>query len=166
MLREQRKEIFREQQRQRMASLQAKGAAFDSPSKIDIGDVATQTQGGIFARSQQSSTAPVASQDLYAAALILGAAGQVDRPGNEISYMWMLGFPVLPCVSSNAQRKPRGYAYCSIALHALSHNPTRFRVSLANIPVDVVAFIGSVAPAADIAVQRLHARQEVDQTYR
>lgn len=39
MLREQREQIAREQQRQRMASLQAKGAALDSPLKVDISDV-------------------------------------------------------------------------------------------------------------------------------
>lgn len=79
MLREQREQIFREQQRQRMASLQAKGAALDSPLKVDIGDVAAQ--GTSSAGSRQSNTAPTGSQDLYAAALRAGATGQTDQNG-------------------------------------------------------------------------------------
>ncbi len=75
MLRDQREQILREQQRQRMASLQAKGAALDSPLKVDIGDVTTKAQGS------SSDAAPTGSQDLYAAALRAGATGQLDQNG-------------------------------------------------------------------------------------
>ena len=81
MLREQREQIFREQQRQRMARLQARGAALDSPLKVDINDVAAQAPGTASAASRQSNSAPNGSQDLYAAALRAGAAGQVDQNG-------------------------------------------------------------------------------------
>jgi type IV secretion system protein VirB10 len=81
MLREQREQIFREQQRQHMARLQAKGAALDSPLKVDITDVSAQVPGAASAGPRQSNTAPNSSQDLYAAALRAGAAGQVDQNG-------------------------------------------------------------------------------------
>nr|WP_064250732.1 IncP-type conjugal transfer protein TrbI [Rhizobium leguminosarum]OAP88880.1 conjugal transfer protein TrbI [Rhizobium leguminosarum] len=81
MLREQREQIFREQQRQRMASLQAKGAALDSPLKVDITDVSAQAPGAASAGPRQSNSATNGSQDLYAAALRAGAAGQVDQNG-------------------------------------------------------------------------------------
>ncbi|WP_434730700.1 IncP-type conjugal transfer protein TrbI [Rhizobium binae] len=81
MLREQREQIFREQQRQRMASLQAKGAALDSPLKVDISDVAAQAQGASSAGPRQSNVGATVSQDLYAAALRAGAGGQVDQNG-------------------------------------------------------------------------------------
>lgn len=80
MLREQREQIFREQQRQRMASFQAKGAAYDSPLKIDITDAAAQGPASSGAR-QANGAAGEGSQDLYAAALRAGAAGQVDQNG-------------------------------------------------------------------------------------
>lgn len=81
MLREQREQIFREQQRQRMARLQARGAALDSPLKVDITDVSTQTPGAASAAPRQSNSAQSGSQDLYAAALRAGAVGQVDQNG-------------------------------------------------------------------------------------
>ncbi|MDM9649230.1 IncP-type conjugal transfer protein TrbI [Rhizobium sp. S163] len=81
MLREQREQIFREQQRQRMASLQARGAAFDSPLKVDMSDVSAQSPVAQSAGARQSNTASSGAQDLYAAALRAGAAGQVDQNG-------------------------------------------------------------------------------------
>jgi type IV secretion system protein VirB10 len=81
MLREQREQIFREQQRQRMASLQARGAALDSPLKVDISDVSAQAPGAASAGARQSNIVPGGAQDLYAAALKAGAAGQVDQNG-------------------------------------------------------------------------------------
>jgi type IV secretion system protein VirB10 len=80
MLREQREQIFREEQRQRMASLQAKGAAYDSPLKIDITDAAAQGPASSGAR-QANGAAGEGSQDLYAAAFRAGATGQVDQNG-------------------------------------------------------------------------------------
>ncbi|NLS07308.1 IncP-type conjugal transfer protein TrbI [Rhizobium sp. P32RR-XVIII] len=83
ILREQREQIFREQQRQRMASLQARGAALDSPLKVDITDVSAQSADTASAGPRQSNSAPSGAQDLYAAALRAGAAGQVDQNGQS-----------------------------------------------------------------------------------
>ncbi|THV19876.1 IncP-type conjugal transfer protein TrbI [Peteryoungia ipomoeae] len=77
MIREQREQILREQQRQRMASLQAKGAAFDSPLEVDISDVADN--GGPITGTSPRASAPASANstsDLYSAALRLAAAGQ------------------------------------------------------------------------------------------
>ncbi len=57
------------------------GAALDSPLKVDITDVSAQAPGAASAAPRQSNTAPNGSQDLYAAALRAGAAGQVDQNG-------------------------------------------------------------------------------------
>jgi len=81
MLREQREQIFREQQRQRMASLQARAAAFDSPLKVDMSDVSAQSSVVQSAGARQSNTTSSGAQDLYAAALRAGTAGQVDQNG-------------------------------------------------------------------------------------
>lgn len=76
MLREQREQIAREQHRQRMASLQAKSAALDSPLKVDISDVEAKGVGTAGAASrQQPGRAVGGTSDLYAAALRAGAAG-------------------------------------------------------------------------------------------
>lgn len=77
MIREQREQILREQQRQRMASLQAKGAAFDSPLEVDISDVADKGEPitGTAPRASAGASANSAS-DLYSAALRSAAAGQ------------------------------------------------------------------------------------------
>ncbi|KQV83440.1 IncP-type conjugal transfer protein TrbI [Rhizobium sp. Root1220] len=81
MLREQREQIFREQQRQRMASLQARGAALDSPLKVDMSDVSAHSPVAQSAGARQSNTASSGAQDLYTEALRAGAAGQVDQNG-------------------------------------------------------------------------------------
>lgn len=76
MLREQREQIAREQQRQRMASLQAKGAALDSPLKVDISDVEAKGAGTAGAATRQQGAQPAGeASDLYAAALRAGAVG-------------------------------------------------------------------------------------------
>jgi type IV secretion system protein TrbI len=80
MLREQREQIAREQQRQRMASLQAKSAAMDSPLKVDISDASQPAQTSSPGAARQSSAPALnGAQDLYAAALRSGVAGQVDQ---------------------------------------------------------------------------------------
>lgn len=83
MLREQREQIAREQQRQRMASLQAKSAALDSPLKVDTSDIESEGAGTAGLPTQAQSTRQLSgASDLYAAALRAGAAGQVgDQNG-------------------------------------------------------------------------------------
>ncbi len=86
MLREQREQIAREQQRQRMASLQAKSAALDSPLKVDISEVDSKGAGtaGSSAR-QQSAQRFGGASDLYTAALRAGAAGGAGDQNGQVS---------------------------------------------------------------------------------
>ncbi|OJU66570.1 MAG: conjugal transfer protein TrbI, partial [Rhizobiales bacterium 63-7] len=75
-------QILREAQRQRMASLQARATALDSPLKVDVSEVqksASETRAG--ARQPLSATTNSAS-DLYSAAMKSGLLGQnVDHNG-------------------------------------------------------------------------------------
>ncbi len=81
--REQQEQMIREQQRQRMASLQAQGAAHDAPLKIDVGEVdANATQPASAARPSSASSA--SGPDLYAAALGGGINGlETDQNGQR-----------------------------------------------------------------------------------
>lgn len=82
MLREQREQIFREQQRQRMASLQAKGAAFDSPLKVETGNVSANAEGHHSETQTPTNAAEYRNaQDLYSEALKAGTGGQIDQNG-------------------------------------------------------------------------------------
>ncbi|UXT85275.1 IncP-type conjugal transfer protein TrbI [Agrobacterium tumefaciens] len=74
--REQDEQILREAQRQRMASLQARATALDSPLKVDVSEVqksASETRAD--ARQPLNATANSAS-DLYSAAMKSGLLGQ------------------------------------------------------------------------------------------
>lgn len=80
--REQDEQILREAQRQRMASLQARATALDSPLKVDVSEVqksASETRTD--ARQPLNATTNSAS-DLYSAAMKSGLLGQnVDQNG-------------------------------------------------------------------------------------
>lgn len=78
--REQEEQLLRELHRQRMASLQANDAAFDSPITVDLGSVSTQIQGETSGPSgnQGGSTRPPSAMDLYAAAMEAGFGGATD----------------------------------------------------------------------------------------
>lgn len=80
ILREQREQVLREQQRQRMASLQAKSAALDSPLPVDVADLGSRGAGNSRS-STRSTTAATATgrPDLYSAALAEGVARQEDQ---------------------------------------------------------------------------------------
>jgi type IV secretion system protein VirB10 len=83
MLREQREQIAREQQRQRMASLQAKGAALDSPLKVDISEVENTGSGSA---DMPPRAQPIGgASDLYAAALQAASGGQVGDQNSQAS---------------------------------------------------------------------------------
>jgi type IV secretion system protein VirB10 len=74
--REQDEQVLREAQRQRMASLQARATALDSPLKVDVSDVqkgASETRAS--ARQPLNATTNSAS-DLYTAAMKSGLLGQ------------------------------------------------------------------------------------------
>ncbi len=80
--REQDEQILREAQRQRMASIQARATALDSPLKVDVSEVQRNSSGtAIDARQLFNSTTNSAS-DLYSAAMKSGLLGQnVDQNG-------------------------------------------------------------------------------------
>ncbi len=79
--REQDEQYIREAQRQRMARLQARATALDSPLKVDVSDVETTAKATDPSRQNATATADNAS-DLYAAAMKSGLIGQnVDQNG-------------------------------------------------------------------------------------
>lgn len=79
--REQDEQYIREAQRQRMARLQARATALDSPLKVDISDVEKTANATETGRQNATATANNAS-DLYAAAMKSGLMGQnVDQNG-------------------------------------------------------------------------------------
>ncbi|MGR9060767.1 IncP-type conjugal transfer protein TrbI (plasmid) [Rhizobium leguminosarum] len=73
--REQREQYLRERQRQRMASLQARSAALDSPLAVDVSRTDAPATDTTQANSQGAKT-PGSAADLYAAAMQAGLAGQ------------------------------------------------------------------------------------------
>ncbi|ASP83021.1 IncP-type conjugal transfer protein TrbI [Sinorhizobium meliloti] len=79
--REQDEQYIREAQRQRMARLQARATALDSPLKVDVSDVDTTAKATDPSRQNATATANNTS-DLYAAAMKSGLIGQnVDQNG-------------------------------------------------------------------------------------
>ncbi|NKK74330.1 IncP-type conjugal transfer protein TrbI [Rhizobium leguminosarum bv. viciae] len=79
--REQDEQYMREAQRQRMARLQARATALDSPLKVHIGDVEKVTSTNDTGR-QPTNVAANSASDLYATALKSGLMGQnVDQNG-------------------------------------------------------------------------------------
>lgn len=79
--REQDEQYMREAQRQRMARLQARATALDSPLKVDIGDVEKATSTNDTGR-QPTNAAVNGASDLYAAAMKSGLMGQnADQNG-------------------------------------------------------------------------------------
>ncbi len=78
--REQEEQYIREAQRQRMAQLQARSTALDSPLKVDVSEVAVSTKAT--GSAQQPATTPNSTSDLYAAAIKSGLAGD---PNDQFS---------------------------------------------------------------------------------
>ena len=80
--REQDEQYMREAQRQRMARLQARATALDSPLKVDVSDIETAANTKNDAGRQPAAIAANSTSDLYAAALQSGLMGQnVDQNG-------------------------------------------------------------------------------------
>lgn len=78
IVREQKEQILREQQRQRMASLQAKSAALDSPLKVDTADLTASKKAADYFSNRANGERPSNSTSgLNAAALKAGAANQI-----------------------------------------------------------------------------------------
>jgi type IV secretion system protein TrbI len=79
--REQDEQYIREAQRQRMARLQARATALDSPLKVDLGDVEKATSSNDTGH-QPTNAGVNGASDLYAAAMNSGLMGQnVDQNG-------------------------------------------------------------------------------------
>lgn len=80
--REQDEQYMREAQRQRMARLQARATALDSPLKVDVSDIDKGPNGKSDASRQPATIAANSAPDLYAAALQSGLVGQnADQNG-------------------------------------------------------------------------------------
>ncbi len=108
--REQKEQYLREQQRQRMARLQAKSAALDSPLTVDVRDPgADVSRADPSANTSGQETPARSASDLYADALRSGLGGQnVDPNGQtskadffnqDIKDLGYLPNPVIPPIS-------------------------------------------------------------------
>lgn len=81
--REQDEQYIREAQRQRMARLQARATALDSPLKVDVSDIERANE-SLDNRRQPSTNAASSTSDLYAAAMKSGVMGQnADQNGQS-----------------------------------------------------------------------------------
>ena len=83
--REQDEQYIREAQRQRMARLQARATALDSPLKVDISDVETAAPSRNETTRQQASPPTNSASDLYATAMKSGLVGQNLDPNGQTS---------------------------------------------------------------------------------
>jgi len=89
LAREQQEQILREQQRQRMARLQANNAAYDAPLAIDRGKLRNGETNDATADAATRPTTTfrdtAGTSDLYAAALRAGLGGQSTDPNGQTS---------------------------------------------------------------------------------
>jgi len=80
--REQDEQILREAQRQRMASIQARATALDSPLKVDVSEVQRSSSENVIDARQPLNSTTNSASDLYSAAMKSGLLGQnVDQNG-------------------------------------------------------------------------------------
>lgn len=82
--REQDEQYMREQNRQRIARLQAKATALESPLKVDVSQV-TRIENSAAGASTGSPPATRGHSDLYAAAVRAGLQGQTVDPNGQVS---------------------------------------------------------------------------------
>ncbi|MBO0134229.1 IncP-type conjugal transfer protein TrbI [Agrobacterium burrii] len=90
LAREQQEQVLREQQRQRMARLQAHNAAYDAPLAIDRSKLEARAEtndanADTAKRTTTVSTSTGGAPDLYAAALRAGLGGQNADPNSQSS---------------------------------------------------------------------------------
>jgi len=83
--REQDEQYIREAQRQRMARLQARATALDSPLKVDISDVEKAANNSADMGRQTATATASSASDLYAAAMKSGLMGQNIDPNTQTS---------------------------------------------------------------------------------
>lgn len=99
LAREQQEQILREQQRQRMARMQARDSAYDAPLAIDRGKLEARSGQDNTTGARMTTTAAANASDLYAAALRAGLGGQNVDPNGQNSKEDFF----------NADLKDRGY---------------------------------------------------------
>lgn len=80
--REQDEQYIREAQRQRMARLQARATAFDSPLKVDVSEISEKPDVADD-RSQRGNVTGSSASDLYATAMKSGLLGQSVDPNGQ-----------------------------------------------------------------------------------
>lgn len=87
LAREQQEQVLREQQRQRMARIQARDSAYDAPLAIDRGKLDTRSEKDDTAAARMTTPAATNgnASDLYAAALRAGLGGQNVDPNGQSS---------------------------------------------------------------------------------
>ncbi|NLR97059.1 IncP-type conjugal transfer protein TrbI [Rhizobium sp. P38BS-XIX] len=87
LTREQQEQVLREQQRQRMARMQARDSAFDAPLAIDRGKLEAQSENDKSGTSRMPTTTPANgnASDLYTAALRAGLGGHNVDPNGQSS---------------------------------------------------------------------------------
>ncbi len=88
LAREQQEQVLREQQRQRMARMQARDSAYDAPLAIDRGKLEARAQEEENAATGTATTTASGngnSSDLYAAAVRAGLGGQSVDPNGQSS---------------------------------------------------------------------------------
>jgi len=87
LAREQQEQVLREQQRQRMARMQARDSAYDAPLAIDRGKLEVRSGKDESATARMTKTAVTSGNapDLYAAALRAGLGGQNVDPNGQSS---------------------------------------------------------------------------------
>ncbi|MDQ0323124.1 type IV secretion system protein VirB10 [Pararhizobium capsulatum DSM 1112] len=113
--REQDEQYIREAQRQRMARLQARATALDSPLKVDVSDVENAANSTNETGRQQTNVAANSASDLYAVAMKSGLMGQnVDQNGQtskedffnqDIKDLGYLPNQVVPQISPNELKR-------------------------------------------------------------
>lgn len=85
LAREQQEQVLREQQRQRMARMQARDTAYDAPLAIDRGKLDARAQTDNSATTRTAAATGGTPSDLYAAALRAGLGGQNVDPNGQNS---------------------------------------------------------------------------------
>ncbi len=85
LAREQQEQVLREQQRQRMARMQARNSAYDAPLAIDRGKLEVRSEIEESAGAPTTAAATANASDLYAQALRAGLGGQNVDPNGQNS---------------------------------------------------------------------------------
>lgn len=88
LAREQQEQVLREQQRQRMARMQARDSAYDAPLAIDRGKLEARAKANDTAETRTATTTASANgnpSDLYIAVLRAGLGGQNVDPNGQSS---------------------------------------------------------------------------------